>query len=101
MYVRQARTTEDYLEWIGGAFDPEKFNDDFEDSLRDTKSTLESQIWTLVPLMRNVLAISVERLMDLLVALGQDVDITVRSTRKEHDQVSIVLASIKRIVWLA
>jgi len=24
-------------EWIGSAFDPEKFNDDFEDSLRDTE----------------------------------------------------------------
>ena len=31
-------------EWIGSAFDPEKFNDDFEDSLRDTKSTSESNL---------------------------------------------------------
>jgi len=30
--------------------------------------------------------------MDLLIALGQDVEITVRPTRKEHGQVSIVLA---------
>ena len=35
---------------------------------------------------------SVERLMDFLVALGQDVEITVRPTRKSHGQVSIVLA---------
>ena len=35
---------------------------------------------------------SVERLMDFLIALGQDVEITVRPTRKEHGQVSIVLA---------
>ena len=35
---------------------------------------------------------SVERLMDFLVALGQDVEITVRPTRKEHGQVSIVHA---------
>ena len=35
---------------------------------------------------------SVERLMDFLVALGHDVEITVRPTRKEHGQVSIVLA---------
>jgi len=34
---------------------------------------------------------SVERLMDFLVALGQDVEITVRPTRKQHGQVSIVL----------
>ena len=37
---------------------------------------------------------SVERLMDFLIALGQDVEITVRPTRKEHGQVSIVLAPI-------
>ena len=35
---------------------------------------------------------SVERLMDFLIALGQDVEITVRPARKEHGQVSIVLA---------
>ena len=35
---------------------------------------------------------SVERLMDFLVALGQNVEITVRPTRKEHGQISIVLA---------
>jgi predicted XRE-type DNA-binding protein len=34
---------------------------------------------------------SVERLMDFLVALGQDVEITVRPTRKQHGQMSIVL----------
>ena len=34
---------------------------------------------------------SVERLMDFLVALGQDVEITVRPTRREHGQVSIVV----------
>ncbi len=35
---------------------------------------------------------SVERLMDFLSALGQDVEITVRPTRKEHGAVSVVLA---------
>lgn len=35
---------------------------------------------------------SVERLMDFLVALGEDVEITVRPTRKQHGHVSIVLA---------
>jgi predicted XRE-type DNA-binding protein len=35
---------------------------------------------------------SVERLMDSLTALGQDVEITVRPTRKEHGGVSLVLA---------
>ena len=35
---------------------------------------------------------SVERLMDFLITLGQYIEITVRPTRKEHDQVSIVLA---------
>jgi len=35
---------------------------------------------------------SVERLMDFLIALGQDVEITVKPTRKSHGQVSIVLA---------
>ena len=34
---------------------------------------------------------SVERLMDFLTALGQDVEITVRPTRKEHGEVSVVL----------
>jgi len=34
---------------------------------------------------------SVERLMDFLTALGQDVEITVRPTRKDHGQVSVVL----------
>lgn len=34
---------------------------------------------------------SVERLMDFLIALGQDVEITVRPTRREHGQVSVVL----------
>ena len=35
---------------------------------------------------------SVERLMDFLIALGQDVEITITPTRKQHGQVSIVLA---------
>jgi predicted XRE-type DNA-binding protein len=35
---------------------------------------------------------SVERLMDFLTALGRDVEITVRPTRKEHGDVSLVLA---------
>ena len=34
---------------------------------------------------------SVERLMEFLTALGQDVEITVRPTRKEHGGVSLVL----------
>src|SRR6266404_9055835 len=34
---------------------------------------------------------SVERLMDFLTALGQDVEITVRPTRREHGSVSVVL----------
>jgi predicted XRE-type DNA-binding protein len=43
-------------------------------------------------LMRNRAgAFSVERLMDFLTALGQDVEITVRPTRKEHGSVSIVV----------
>ena len=37
---------------------------------------------------------SVERLMDFLTALGQDVEITVRPTRKEHGVVSVVLAPL-------
>lgn len=35
---------------------------------------------------------SVERLMDFLIALGQDVEITVKPTRKSQGQMSIVLA---------
>ena len=35
---------------------------------------------------------SVERLMSFLTALGQDVEITVRPTRKEHGEVSFVVA---------
>jgi predicted XRE-type DNA-binding protein len=34
---------------------------------------------------------SVERLIDFLTALGQDVEITVRPTRKEHCDVSLVV----------
>jgi predicted XRE-type DNA-binding protein len=34
---------------------------------------------------------SIERLMDFLIALGHDVEITVRPTRKHHGQVSVVL----------
>ena len=34
---------------------------------------------------------SVERLMDFLTALGQDVEITVKPTRKDHGGVSLVL----------
>lgn len=37
-------------------------------------------------------AYSVERLMDFLTALGQDVEITVRPTRKQHGHVSVVVA---------
>ena len=33
---------------------------------------------------------SVERLMDFLTALGQDIEIAVRPTRKEHGEVSVV-----------
>jgi predicted XRE-type DNA-binding protein len=35
---------------------------------------------------------SVERLMDFLTALGQDVEITVRPTRKDQGEVSVVVA---------
>ena len=35
---------------------------------------------------------SVERLMEFLTALGQDVEITVRPTRKEHGNVSVIVA---------
>ncbi len=42
-------------------------------------------------LMRNRSgAFSVERLMDFLTALGQDVEISVRPALKEHGQVSVV-----------
>ena len=42
-------------------------------------------------LMRNRAgAFSVERLMDFLTALGQDVEIVVRPTRKQHGEVSVV-----------
>lgn len=42
-------------------------------------------------LMRNRSGVfSVERLMDFLTALGQDVEITVKPTRKEHGEVSVV-----------
>jgi predicted XRE-type DNA-binding protein len=44
-------------------------------------------------LMRNRAGnFSVERLMDFLTALGQDVEITVRPTRKDHGALSVVLA---------
>src|SRR6267378_5168764 len=43
-------------------------------------------------LMRNRSGIfSVERLMDFLTALGQDVQITVKPTRKEQGEMSVVL----------
>jgi predicted XRE-type DNA-binding protein len=43
-------------------------------------------------LMRNRCGnFSVERLMDFLIALGQDVEITVKPTRKSQGQVSIVI----------
>jgi predicted XRE-type DNA-binding protein len=35
---------------------------------------------------------SVERLMDFLTALGQDVEITVRPTRRRHGELSLILA---------
>jgi hypothetical protein len=35
---------------------------------------------------------SVERLMTFLTALGQDIEITVRPTRKEQGRMSVVLA---------
>ena len=41
---------------------------------------------------------SVERLMDFLIALGQDVEITVRPTRKEHGQVRLSLLDHHRAV---
>ncbi len=43
-------------------------------------------------LMRNRSGMfSVERLIEFLTALGQDVEITVKATRKEHGHVSVVL----------
>jgi len=45
-------------------------------------------------LMRNRAGtFSVERLMEFLTALGQDVEITVRPTHKEHGKVSVVVAA--------
>jgi predicted XRE-type DNA-binding protein len=45
-------------------------------------------------LMRNRSGVfSVERLMDFLTELGQDVEITVRPTRKRHGKVSVVVAA--------
>jgi hypothetical protein len=47
----------------------------------------------LLFLMRNHSGnFSVERLMDFLIALDQNSEITVRPTRKEHGQLSIVRA---------
>ena len=44
-------------------------------------------------LMRNRSgSFSVERLMEFLTALGQDVEITVRRTRKEQGEMSVVVA---------
>lgn len=44
-------------------------------------------------LMRNRAGgFSVGRLMEFLTALGQDVEITVRATHKEHGEVSVTLA---------
>ena len=36
---------------------------------------------------------SVERLMESLTDLGQDVEITVRPTRKQHGKMSVVVAA--------
>jgi predicted XRE-type DNA-binding protein len=45
-------------------------------------------------LMRNRSGVfSVERLMEFLTDLGQDVQITVRPTRKEHGKMSVVVAA--------
>jgi len=45
-------------------------------------------------LMRNRAGMfSAERLMEFLTALGQDIEITVRPTRKEHGKVSVVVAA--------
>ena len=38
-------------------------------------------------------AFSAERLMEFLIALGHDVEIRVKRTRKERGQVSVVIAS--------
>jgi predicted XRE-type DNA-binding protein len=38
-------------------------------------------------------AFSVERLMEFLTALGQDIEITVKPTRKRHGVVSVVIAA--------
>jgi hypothetical protein len=38
---------------------------------------------------------SVERLMDFLTALGQDVEITVRPARRAHGNLSVVLAGTR------
>jgi predicted XRE-type DNA-binding protein len=39
-------------------------------------------------------AFSVERLMDFLTALGQDIEVTVRPTGKDHGEVSVVLVGV-------
>ena len=45
-------------------------------------------------LMRNRSGVfSIERLMAFLTALGQDVEITVRPTRKRHGRMSVVVAA--------
>jgi predicted XRE-type DNA-binding protein len=45
-------------------------------------------------LMRNRAGVfSVERLMEFLTELGQDVEITVRPTRKQHGKLSFVVAA--------
>jgi predicted XRE-type DNA-binding protein len=45
-------------------------------------------------LMRNRSGnVSVERLMDFLTALGHDVEVRVTPTRKEHGQLSVVVAA--------
>ena len=45
-------------------------------------------------LMRNRSGnVSVERLMDFLTALGHDVEIRVKRTRKAHGEVSVVVAA--------
>jgi predicted XRE-type DNA-binding protein len=45
-------------------------------------------------LMRNRAGVfSVERLMEFLTELGQDVEITVRPTRKQHGKLSVVVAA--------
>ena len=50
-------------------------------------------------LMRNRAGMfSLERLMEFLTELGQDVEITVRSTRKQHGKLSVV-ATIDTLVF--